>query len=112
MKKRRLVGVTTGFAARGDSVSDGFSPIYFNPPLADTIHRLRVVRFIPDSGEIALDMSNDEETDLDVWTISCKMKSAAVLAATDGISASEREICIVDEFELQITLHSRKIEFK
>lgn len=112
MKERRLIGVTTGFVAKGSALMDGFNPIYFDPPLSDAIHQIRVVRFVPDSGEISLNIDTDIDTNLDTWTVGCKMKSAAVIGVTDASTMSEREIRIEDAFYLQITLHSRKIEFK
>lgn len=111
LRERRLVGITTGFTAKGESLQNGFAPVSFSPPLPNNLREIRIVRFIPDSGEISIESAEEHDTDFSIMTMNCKMKSAAVVAKIGDINEDEREIYVDGLFDLQITLHSRKIEF-
>lgn len=111
LKERRLMSITTGFSAKGESLQSGFAPVNLMPPLVNDLREIRIVRFIPDSGDISFESTSEPDSGLDITTLGCKMKSAAVVAKIGDINANEREVYIDDLFDLQVTLHSRKIEF-
>jgi hypothetical protein len=111
LKERKLISITVGFTAKGDALCNGFEPVNFKPPLIDTVHQIRLVRFIPNSGEISVAIPGEEAAEPDDRTITCKMKSTVVVAKIGNACEVERESCIEGLFNLQVTLPQRKIEF-
>lgn len=110
LKERRLTGVTSGFVAKSAALHNGFTPVSFNPPLFDSLHEIRVVRFIPNSGEVTVKSIHDPADDFSTVTLNCVMRSAVIAAKIGEEEVREREVFIEDLFDVQITLHSRKIE--
>lgn len=111
LKERRLTGITAGFAAKGDALEYGFSPIDLEPPHIEALREIRVVRFMPDSGEVSFESVKDQDSSFCVMTVNCKMKSVSVVGTIGDRNESERETRVDELFNVQITLHSRKIEF-
>jgi hypothetical protein len=110
MQERPLTSVVAGFTAKSDRLSEGFRPISFNPPLDGDVHAIRLVRFIPDSGEISVRASGGTSDSLGKTTLNCKIKSAIVVAKIGSVNEKEREFTVEEPFDLRVTMHNRAIE--
>jgi hypothetical protein len=106
ISERPLRAVIAGFTPKGSAGREGFQPTSHVLPTEKSVDECRIVRFIPDSGEMSVARSDSE---LDIVNISCRMKSA-ILMAKEVNDTKEREFVIDESFNLLIKMPARSIE--
>lgn len=103
LQMRSLVNIHVGFTTFNGRA--GFTPVNIAPAIVDGVYALRMLRLIPDSGDISLHRSDSTSQ---VTSLACKMK-VGILLVEDEDRVS-RQVSVDTLFDFRLDLLRRRIE--